>query len=142
MAEPFAHWSRCLGCGKDNPHSHGIVREYDDEGGVFARVHIDEDHGGAKGIAHGGFLSFLLDEVMGGTGNEGDEHRVTTQMAVRFLRPVLLGSDVVVAAHVENRDERGLEIRSTVTVVGADEPAVEATATFRFVDLARLRKRT
>jgi len=141
MSEMFTHWENCYGCGNQNPHSHGVVRERAANGDIIARVHIDEYHGGAKGIAHGGHLVFLMDEVMGGVGVKGDPHRVTTAMEVNFRRPIPLGSDVIVAARIEERDDKGLKIRSTVSLEGSDDVAAEVLATFRFVDLKRLRNK-
>lgn len=107
---------------------------------VRARVYIDGEHGGAPGFAHGGYLSLLLDEVMGGVA-PSLQPRVTTDMQVRFLRAVPLNRDVVVAAHLSGHDGRGFSVQGSVTVGEAEEAAVEATANFRFVDLARLRGR-
>ena len=140
VVDRFPHWSHCYGCGRTNPSSQGVVLEYEEDGGVLARVHIDLDHGGAPGFAHGGYLSFLLDEVMGGVGGDS-QPRVTTDMTVRFLKAVPLDSDVVVAGRVERREERGFRVKGAVTIAGAASPSVEATAYFRFVNLERLRRR-
>ena len=90
-------------------------------------------------MAHGGHLMFLMDELMGGVGNHGDPYRVTTDMVVKFMKPVPLDADVIVEAHVESQDEQGMTVRATVTVEGAESPAAQARGTFRFVDLKRLR---
>ncbi|MDE3205069.1 MAG: PaaI family thioesterase [Acidobacteriota bacterium] len=141
MADRFSHWSHCYGCGPKNDRSEGIVLERAGDDEVSARVYIDRDHGGAPGFAHGGYLSLLLDEVMGGVA-PSPQPRVTTDLQVRFLRAVPLDSDVLVTARLREREDQGFSVQGSVRVGGAEEVAVEATAYFRFVDLSRLRRRS
>jgi acyl-coenzyme A thioesterase PaaI-like protein len=58
------HHEQCLGCGPDNPHGHHLqVRRYGD--GVVAEHTFDNRHVGAPGIAHGGAVATVIDDLYG-----------------------------------------------------------------------------
>lgn len=58
------HHPHCLACGPDNPHGHHLtVRRRGEE--VHATHVFDERHVGAPGIAHGGAVATVLDDLFG-----------------------------------------------------------------------------
>lgn len=94
MSEPDAQELRfpddggCFGCSGRNPR--GLRMRFWRRGDAIHSRHVIEDaFHGAPGIAHGGIVATLLDEIscvaahfVGGT------HVVTGELAVRYERPV------------------------------------------------------
>src|SRR3546814_16692324 len=58
------HHPDCLGCGPQNPHGHALSVQRDENGVVAPRV-FDQRHVGAPGIAHGGAVATVLDDLFG-----------------------------------------------------------------------------
>lgn len=58
------HHVECLGCGPGNPHGHHLhVRR---DGGRVVSEHVfDARHVGAPGIAHGGAVAAVVDDLFG-----------------------------------------------------------------------------
>lgn len=91
----------CFGCSPRNPHGlhlHVVRTEH----GCRAAHTLAAHFCGVDGIAHGGIVSTLLDEIGAWalilqTGRLG----LTTEMNVRFARPVATGVPIVAEAWVE-----------------------------------------
>jgi acyl-coenzyme A thioesterase PaaI-like protein len=83
----------CFACGMENPS--GLrLRFYDDgKDQVFTRFSIDAQHSGYPGMAHGGIVTAILDEVAGRTMmiNNPNCFFATAHMDVRFRQPVPVG---------------------------------------------------
>ncbi|MBU2610284.1 MAG: PaaI family thioesterase, partial [Chloroflexi bacterium] len=80
----------CFACGLENPS--GLRLRFYDNGRdqVFAHFTLDPQHAGYPGIAHGGIVAAILDEVGGRTVMIGDPNRffVTAHMDLRYRHPV------------------------------------------------------
>jgi uncharacterized protein (TIGR00369 family) len=80
----------CFACGLENPS--GLrLRFYDNgEDQVFTQFIIDSQHAGYPGMAHGGIVAAILDEVGGRTVmvNNPNCFFVTARMDVRYRQPV------------------------------------------------------
>lgn len=101
------HWPTCLGCGPDNPHGYHLqVRREGD--GVVAEHAFAEHHSGAPGIAHGGAVATVVDDVLGFLLFVVRIAGVTRHLQVDYLKPVLVGVPYVVRARVDSRDGRKL----------------------------------
>jgi acyl-coenzyme A thioesterase PaaI-like protein len=81
-------------------------------------------HEGAPGIAHGGAVAALVDDVCGGLLFVIREPAVTRKLEVEYLKPVLVGATYELAARVDRREGRKLFI----TCEGRDS---EGVLTFR-----------
>jgi acyl-coenzyme A thioesterase PaaI-like protein len=129
----WRHLPGCFGCGEDNEGSIGI--RFDQQGDVVhARVVFDERHIGGPGLAHGGAIMTLLDEVMGSVAGTGERRRVTASMQVDFRMPIELGRPLLAMGWVAERLSRGYFVQGTVTY--EDEPeVVRAEARARFVSV-------
>ncbi|MBJ7451732.1 MAG: PaaI family thioesterase [Blastococcus sp.] len=122
------HHPRCLGCGPENPHGHHL--QVWREGDVVRAEHVfDERHVGAPGIAHGGAVATVLDDLFGFLLYGVGEPAVTRHLEVGYRAPVLLGTPYLLEAGLQRREGRKLFVRAQ----GADERGalvVEASAVF------------
>ncbi len=101
------HHPDCLGCGPQNPHGHALSVQRD-ENGVVAHHVFDQRHVGAPGIAHGGAVATVLDDLFGFLLYTVGELAVTRRLELDYLAPVLLGTPYVLRAAVRSRDGRKL----------------------------------
>ena len=83
----------CFACGLENPS--GLRLRFYDNGKdqIFAQFTIELAHAGYPGMAHGGIVAAILDEVGGRTVmiNHPNRFFVTARMDVRFRQPVPVG---------------------------------------------------
>ena len=96
---------RCFACGELNEH--GLHLElHTDASGCRTELTLDPRFQGWEGVAHGGIISTILDEVMGwaviGRGTWG----VTARMAVEFKRPVAVGRRIRAEGEVLSESRR------------------------------------
>jgi acyl-coenzyme A thioesterase PaaI-like protein len=130
---PPHHDPNCWGCGDSPlglqlaaPAAEGVT-EHD------AWFHFDERHQGAPGIAHGGLVAAVLDEVCGLLATWHDFPTVTARLFVRYRRPVPINTELLARAYVT--ETRGRRIRIEGRIVDGDEPLAEARAAFLHVPL-------
>ena len=85
--------SSCFACGMEN--SSGLRLHFYDNGidQVFTQFTIAPQHAGYPGMAHGGIVTAILDEVGGRTVMIGapDHFFVTAHMEIHFRQPVPVG---------------------------------------------------
>lgn len=127
------HHDSCLGCGPTNPHGHHL-QVWQQEGRVRARHVFDARHVGAPGIAHGGAVATVLDDLFGFLLYLVGEPAVTRHLEVGYRAPVLLGKPYLLEAGVERRDGRKLFVQAE----GLDEHGtvvVQSRAVFVIVGL-------
>jgi uncharacterized protein (TIGR00369 family) len=83
----------CFACGLENPA--GLRLQFYDDGKdrVFTRFMLELQHAGYPGMAHGGVVAAILDEVGGRTVMINNPNRffVTAHMEARFRQPVPVG---------------------------------------------------
>jgi acyl-coenzyme A thioesterase PaaI-like protein len=103
------HWPTCFGCGPDNDAGlHAVSRRVDDE--IHCTYTFTARHEGAPGIAHGGAVAALVDDVCGGLLFVVREPAVTRKLEVEYLKPVLVGVTYDLVARVDRREGRKLFI--------------------------------
>ena len=127
------HHDHCLACGPDNPHGHHLtVHRRGDE--VHA-VHVfDERHVGAPGIAHGGAVATVLDDLFGFLLYLTGSPAVTRKLEVRYDSPVILGTTYELAARVVRTEGRKLFVEADMSETGGPTVAF-ASALFLRVDV-------
>lgn len=134
------HHDQCLGCGPKNPHGFQIdVRSTPD--GVQAVHTFDDRHVGAPGIAHGGAVAAVLDDLFGFLLFKAGGPAVTRQLTVEYLAPVLLGTPYALTATIENLSGRKLNVTATIEAPGGGLVA-SASALFIMVDVEHFRAAT
>jgi acyl-coenzyme A thioesterase PaaI-like protein len=91
--------SSCFACGLEN--SSGLRLRFYDNGKdqVFAQFTIESAHAGYPGMAHGGIVAAVLDEVGGRTVMINNPNRffVTAHIDVRYRHPVPVGVPLAAA---------------------------------------------
>ncbi len=81
---------RCFACGELNEHGLQLAL-HTDATGCRTELTLDGRFQGWDGVAHGGILCTILDEVMAWAVIGRDVWGVTARMAVEFRRPVPVG---------------------------------------------------
>lgn len=129
-----SHHTNCVGCGENNPHGHHLqARRFGD--GVDAVHTFDRRHEGAPGIAHGGAVATVIDDLYGFLQYLVGGPAVTRRLEIEYLRPVLLGVPYSLHARLISRDERRLHVQAGI-VDPKDTTVVTSTATFVLVDIS------
>jgi acyl-coenzyme A thioesterase PaaI-like protein len=127
-----AHHQRCLGCGPDNPHAHHLVARRDGDAVVAEHV-FDERHVGAPGIAHGGAVATVMDDLFGFLLYVVGDLAVTRSLNLDYLAPVLLGERYTLVADLISRDGRKLQMSARMS--SSTKVVAEARALFIAVDI-------
>ena len=134
------HYPTCLGCGPDAAEGYHLqVRRDGDE--VVAEHVFEERHSGAPGIAHGGAVATVVDDVLGYLLYVVKAPGVTRRLEVDYLKPVLTGVPYVVRGRLDRRDGRKLWVSCACT-----DPdgvvAFRATGLFVVVDVSHFAQAT
>ncbi len=133
----------CFGCGLEN--SAGVQLRFYNDGPNAARaeVTLEDKHQGYPGIAHGGVVATMLDEIMGRAGlANGDFYRLmyTARMEVRYRKPVPLHQPLILRGWIEK--DRGLVLYAAGNLTLADGTVLaEVTGTLMEIpreDLQRM----
>ena len=123
------HYPTCLGCGPDAEQGYHLQVRLD--GDDVVGEHVFEPHqSGAPGIAHGGAVATVLDDLLGYLLYVARVPGVTRHLAVEYLRPVLVGTAYALRGTLESRDGRKLWVAGTCT---APDGTVVATARGLFI---------
>lgn len=121
----------CFGCGVENAHGLQLRFEANQDGdGVLTRVTLAPRFEGYMGVAHGGIISTILDEVMAWSLYRRDIWAVTGQMQTRFRKPVEIGKPLIAIGHLRNDRGRVIETTGELRDARDDTLLGEATATF------------
>jgi uncharacterized protein (TIGR00369 family) len=127
----------CFACGSLNVH--GLKLELHAGGETcWTELVLPERFQGWEGIAHGGIICTILDEVMAWALVEHDLWGVTARMQVDFKRPVPIGRRI----RGEGRllDARRRLVRASGRIVDAEDGTLLATAEGTFLGATEARK--
>lgn len=129
-------FTRCYGCGADNPR--GLALDFHREGegaaeSVVASFVPPAELGGYGRILHGGVTATLADEAFGWAiwgllGKLG----VTTDLAVRYVASLRCGEPLTVRGFIDHHDARGASVRAEIRD-DSGRLAATASGTLRFV---------
>lgn len=137
--------NNCFACGKDNPHSMRLRFTYDEERKCFVcRFRLSRRYTGPPGHCHGGIIATILDEAMGKVNKLREVVALTSEITVKYLKPVPLRQPL----RVESRE---VEVKGRHHVNSAEilnekgEVLARSQGLFIAIDpermFARLRKR-
>jgi len=124
----------CFLCGVDNPIGLRLAFYDLEDGRVATRFTPLEEHQGYPGVMHGGLACALLDETIGRTLNHHDIWAMTIDMHTRFLKPVPLGSPLLVIGEISRLRSRIMEGRGEIRL---EDGTVAVTAEARYIRLTQ-----
>jgi acyl-coenzyme A thioesterase PaaI-like protein len=120
----------CFGCGRQNPHGLQLTFYLDDNGDLWAPWTPDQRHEGYTGIAHGGVIAAVLDEVMAWTVYSRQIWAVTGKMNITYRKPVEMGVPARALGRIVTDRGRVLELAAELRRDEGNLVLAEATATF------------
>jgi uncharacterized protein (TIGR00369 family) len=83
--------NNCFVCGKDNPDGMRLHFTYDEERKCFVcRFRLSKRYSGPPGHCHGGIIATILDDAMGKVNKLRDVVALTSEITVKYLKPVPL----------------------------------------------------
>jgi acyl-coenzyme A thioesterase PaaI-like protein len=130
----------CFGCGRLNPWGLKLsFYESEDGSGLWAPWTPVRQHEGYDGIAHGGIITAVLDEVMAWTAYQQRIWAVTGRIAVGFRRPVEIGVATRAIGRIVADRGRALELAGELRRAGDGVLLAEASGTFIRVPEAKAR---
>ena len=129
-----APYAPCLGCGPDAEQGYGLQVRCDGDDVVAEHV-FEQRHSGAPGIAHGGAVATVFDDVLGYLLHVARVPGVTRHLEVEYLRPVLVGPRYALRGRLEGRDGRKLWVSCSCTGPDGVE-AFRAKGLFVVVDVS------
>lgn len=119
----------CFACGTLNAHGlHLELHAGDDR--CWTEIALDRRFEGWEGIAHGGIVCTLLDEVMAWALVDHDLWGVTARMSVEFKRPVPIGRLVRAEGRVTGVRRRLVDASGVVVDPASGEVLARAEATY------------
>ena len=109
----------CFICGPNNPIGLKVKPCRDESAGrAWLSVVIPPEYQGWEGIAHGGIVGALLDEVSAYAGMSISKQIVTAELTIRYLKPVPIGLELTVEASVRERIRRSVMVDAQLTCQG------------------------
>lgn len=128
----------CFACGKNNPEGMHLRFSYDEEKKRFiSRFRLGRRYTGPPGHAHGGVIATILDEAMGKVNKIHNVVALTSEISVKYLRPVPLNRPLRVEA-------RGVSVRGRRHINAAEilnqrgEVLASSRGTFIAIDPHRM----
>lgn len=120
----------CFGCSEDNPIGlHLAFRQVDEE--LRASFQLSELHASYPGIAHGGIVTTVLDEVMGNAvALRRGRLAFTVSLRVRFLAPVRVLMKCEVRARIAGESGRLYHVDAEILDERA-QPLAMASGSYR-----------
>ncbi len=128
--EPQPNSQKCFVCGVSNPVGLKIRFYNVGSGEIEARVVLQDQYQGYPGIAHGGIVATILDEIMGRSILSIDPDRMmfTGKMELRYRQHVPLGEEILFRGRVIKDRRRAAQVAGEA-ILSDGTVAVEANAT-------------
>jgi acyl-CoA thioesterase len=106
-----------------------------EKGSAVFEVTVDESHLRTMGIAHGGLVATMLDSCLGcacWTLAPPDNHVVTVQLNINYIRPAWLGETLTARAEVRHAGQMTAVSRGEIRT-GEGALVAAASGTFMFL---------
>jgi acyl-coenzyme A thioesterase PaaI-like protein len=119
----------CFACGTLNAHGlHLVLHVAGDT--CWTELTLRPDFQGWEGIAHGGIVATILDEVMGWALASADAWGYTARMSIEYKRPVPVGARIRGEGRLVERRRRLLTLTGRLVDVGTGEVLATAEALY------------
>jgi acyl-coenzyme A thioesterase PaaI-like protein len=126
----------CFVCSPHNPIGLGVKFEYDN-GVCRGEFEPNEHHVGFDGIAHGGIIFSVLDDVMANWIFLQQGRGFTAKCEIRYRDPLPVGTKILLECRFKRRKGRLVQLSSSA--VRADGTLVaEADASFMLEELGNI----
>ena len=132
---PVVHFDECFVSGPWNPLGIGIEVVRDGEAAV-AQIVLGAAFEGGPGMAHGGIVAALFDDVLGYLLTLHGIPGFTGELTVRYLRPTPVETQLTLRGWVVQRS--GRRLHTAAQLHAGDDLVASATAVFVEIDAARL----
>jgi len=119
----------CFACGSLNSHGLNLVLHLGDDH-CWTELRLPDRFEGWQGIAHGGIVCTILDEVMAWSLVQHDVWGVTARMIVDFRRPVRIGRAIRGEGRLVERRRRVLDATGRIVDAGTGEELAAAKGTY------------
>lgn len=129
----------CFACGTLNTNGLGLVLHLEYERS-WTDLTLDRQFEGWEGIAHGGIVSTILDEVMAWSLVAGDNWGVTARLAVEFRRPVPIETAIRADGWVTRSRRRVVDTSARLIELETGIELATATGVYVAADAARKRE--
>jgi acyl-coenzyme A thioesterase PaaI-like protein len=131
----------CLFCGEKNPIGLKLKFYLDEETGEVSTEYLpSRPFVGMGNILHGGIQSGLFDEIMGWTAhNLTGEMGVTSDLEIKFLKPVYLGKRIRVYCRLASRNGPKVHLDARIEIPDGPVCSV-ATGTYHLLPRAEFQK--
>jgi len=140
MREVPQYWpGNCFACSQTNPWGLKLKFWISDQG-CFSKCILSENYSGFTGIAHGGIISTLIDEVAAWTviakmGKLG----FTTDMSVRYFKPVPTDAEIIVQGQILDHEKNDVNVKTSI--ITSDKILLaEGVCKFRLPEISTLAK--
>jgi len=104
---------------------------------AWTTLELDRRFEGWEGVAHGGIVSTILDEVMAWALVAGDDWGVTARIAVAFRKPIPIGLAIRADGWVTSSRRRLVETAGRIVDADTGLELATATGTYMAADAAR-----
>jgi uncharacterized protein (TIGR00369 family) len=129
----------CFACGTLNEHGLGL-QIHVEPGRSWTELEFASRFEGWEGIAHGGILCTILDEVMAWALVANDNWGVTARMSVDFKKPVSVGMNLRADGWVTRSRRRLVETAARIVDQATGAELVSATGLYVAADEERKRE--
>jgi len=123
----------CWVCGEGNPDGFKVTFSTGDNDSIFFKTRIPSKYQGYDGVVHGGLISALLDEVMANCFFLIGIRCVTTEMHIRFFKPLPVEHEVIVSGKILERMRKMGRAKGWIEDVSGVRYA-EGEGSYYFVD--------
>ena len=120
----------CRGCSQSGACQLGVMQTDVHNGmqTITSSAECPPEWEGGPGVAHGGWIAGVFDEVLGTLPCRLDVPCVTASLVVEFLKPVPIARAVTVSGRVESHLGRRWCVTGTMRLVGDERDLARATA--------------
>jgi acyl-coenzyme A thioesterase PaaI-like protein len=98
------------------------------DGKLTGTVTLGPQHETRAGVAHGGIVALLFDDLLGALEITTESPGVTGELTIRYLRPTPVGKELQLEARIDRLEARKIYASGTVSYGG--EVCAEAEAVF------------
>ncbi len=123
----------CFACGTLNTHGMGLLLHIEPER-AWTELSLEPRFQGWDGIAHGGILCTVLDEVMAWSLAAADNWGMTARMSVEFKRPVPLETPLRADGWITRSRRRLVDTEASIVDLASGKTLATATGVYVAAD--------